>query len=65
MGEKEEGMEKKGIVFHFLPHPLPLIVSHSLAVSFTLRAFGNDRLQHRLPTVKIKVMPDGGRRYHM
>ena len=52
MGEKEEGVERKGIVFHFLPHPFPLIFSHSLAVSFPLRAFGNDRLQHRLPTVK-------------
>ena len=50
-GERRRGGEERNR-FSFLPHPFPLTFSHSLAVSFPLRAFGNDRVQHRLPTVK-------------
>jgi len=43
MGRNGEGWGKKE-----LPLPLPLIFSHSLAVSFPASAFENERLVHRL-----------------
>ena len=66
MEEKEDGLERKAmIVFHILPHPSPYSFSLSLAASFSSLVFRNDRLQRRLPIVKVNVMSDGRRRCHM
>lgn len=66
-GERRESGQESNDRFLYFDPPVPLSYSfsHSLAVSFPSLTFRNDRLQRRLPIVKINVLSHGRLRCHM